>query len=508
MKAKHDFLLVALAYFVACMAMSEPAKAARLLHMDSADRIPGVYTVVFKSKTDLAALPAEALASIPTAPQILPLTELDTRNIASLLAQAANSTLTGIFFGDALTGFALEGVKDGIPAALLSDPRIDFIEPAVWVHPTGSPQTSPPWDLDRIDQRNLPTNGLYSYTTTAPDVDVYVLDTGVMEFHNEFTVACSGSIACTRVNSDTYVYGVFNPSAYVYCGNTNHNCGRVGLVLSTVYPMGGPDDPGDVCGHGTAMAGLIGGLNYGVAKGVRLRPIRIQTDCTDNGFNSQDIVAAINYSLASLLRTTSGSLAYPTVFNMSFASNSINTAIDNAVNSAVQAGVVVVVGAGNDNQNACTYSPAHLSQTTSVITAGASQSDDTAWWVSTMGGGTNWGNCVTLFAPGSNVVSAGIASLSDSRTSSGTSDATAIVSGIAALYLETHYGASPADVKSALVQAATPNKLSGNGFGPGSPNLLAYSLLPVGSQQAPPPGTVKTKGILASIISVLTSLFQ
>jgi len=153
------FFLIALAHFLACIIVSGPANAARLLHMDSADRIPGVYKVVFKAKADLDALPLEALSSTSIAPKLLPVTEADARQLASALAQAANGTLGATFFGTGLKGFALANVTDGnIPAALLSDPRVDFIEPAMWVHPTGSPQSSPPWHLDRIDQRNLPVS--------------------------------------------------------------------------------------------------------------------------------------------------------------------------------------------------------------------------------------------------------------------------------------------------------------------------------------------------------------
>ncbi len=426
--------------------------------------------------------------------------------------------MTHLFYADGARGFAVDGLPDDkIPNAILTDPRVDYIEPALWLTLHGSPQSAAPWHLDRIDQKNLPLDGSYSYTTSAPDVDVYVFDTGITVFHQEFQFTC-GTVAqpfsCYRVGEFTSGAS-FNSNNVIACYNSaSQGCNMYGINSNlAAYPMGYPDS-GDPCqgtplaGHGTAMASLIGGKTYGVAKSVRLHPYRV-ANCQGN-VDDRDLIAALQHALTYVPRLfPSGALAYPTVFNLSLGGSSIDTTLDNNVKNAIDKGIVVVVSAGNENANACTGSPADVP---TAIVVGASQADDQAWWQSTLGGGTNFGPCVSLFAPGAAILSAWNGSLTDTTANhlplpSGTSGAAAVVSGIAALYLESHFGAIPAAVKAAIIQSATVGKLSGTGFGPGSPNLLAYSLAPTGTQSPPPPGQTMS-GVTAAIIAAIYTLFN
>jgi hypothetical protein len=495
------------------VAIPAPVKAARLLHMDAKNRIPGAYKVIFKQKEEQNHMAASDLAGLRVAPNKRPESPLETEQLASALASAGNGKMTHLFYGDGSTGFAVEALPDDkIPDAYLTDPRIDYIEPALWLTLRGSPQTSAPWYLDRIDQRNLPGDGSYSYTTTAPDVDVYVFDTGITVFHQEFaTCPPQQSLYCTRVRLGT---NAGSTSGVTTCLNSaSRGCSSYNIGYVPTFDMGYPDS-GDPCqgtplaGHGTAMASLIGGNTFGVAKQVRLYAYRV-VNCQGK-IDDRDLVVALQNALSNLPRQfPSGALASPTVFNLSLGANSIDTTLDNNVKDAINKGVVVVVAAGNGNADACTGSPADVS---TAIVVGASQANDKAWWSTTFDG-TNYGRCVSLFAPGDAILSAWNGSLTDTTANhfsplpSGTSASAAFVSGIAALYLESHFGASPASVKAAIIQSATGGKLSGASFGPGSPNLLAYSLTPAGNQPPPPPGKTMS-GVTAAIISAIYSLLN
>jgi hypothetical protein len=164
MKAR-SLWLIALASLAGCITIPVPVNAARLLHMDSPNRIPGAYKVIFKSKEELDSIPLNALAPLAILPNVTPVTRVWTIQLANALAHAGNVAVTHTFYGAGLTGFGIDGIADGvIPDVLLSDPRIDYIEPAMRLSWAGSPQSTQSWLLDRIDQRNLPTDGLYSYT--------------------------------------------------------------------------------------------------------------------------------------------------------------------------------------------------------------------------------------------------------------------------------------------------------------------------------------------------------
>ena len=317
-------------------------------------------------------------------------------------------------YESALTGFA-GNLPEQAVFGLSHNPNIEFIEAdqVITIDATQSPAT---WGLDRIDQRNLPLNNSYTYNFTGAGVTAYIIDTGIRVTHNEFGGRAS--------------------SGYDFVDN---------------------DTNADDChGHGTHVAGTVGGSTYGVAKGVSLKAVRV-LNCSGSGTTS-GVIAGIDW-------VTSQHTTGKAVANMSLGGG-ISTALDNAVRNSIADGVVYAIAAGNSNRDACKFSPA---RTTEAITVGATTSTDARASYS------NKGSCLDLFAPGSSITSAWITSNTATNTISGTSMATPHVTGVAALYLEGH-NATPLQVRNAIVGAATPNVVGNPGRG--SPNLLLYSLVP------------------------------
>jgi subtilisin family serine protease len=311
----------------------------------------------------------------------------------------------------ALQGFSVSLTREAA-LALAEDPRVRFVEEDALMH-TMATQTGAPWGLDRIDQRDRPLNGTYNYNWTGSGVRAYVIDTGIRTSHTQF-----------------------------------------GGRASNVYDVNGGNGQ-DCNGHGTHVAGTIGGSTYGVAKGVMLRGVKV-FQCA-NTTSTSNIIAGVNYVTANRL--------LPAVANMSVggpASSSMDTAVQNLINS----GVTVAVSAGNENGvDACTRSPARLG---AAITVGSTTSSDARSSFS------NIGACLDLFAPGSSIPSAWYTSDTATATLSGTSMAAPHVTGVAALYKQAAPSASPSTIRNAIVNNATTNRLSG--IGSGSPNRLLYSL--------------------------------
>lgn len=327
----------------------------------------------------------------------------------------------GFTFRSAIKGFSVR-MNENQAAKMAEDPQVEFVEEDSVVTADAT-QTGATWGIDRIDQRDLPLNGTYTYNATGTGVTAYIIDTGIRTTHTQFGGrAISGF---TSIND----------------GNGTNDCH----------------------GHGTHVSGTVGGSTYGVAKNVTLVAVRV-LDCGGSGSTS-GVVAGIDWV------TSNHAAGAPAVANMSLGGGASST-LDAAVANSVADGVTYAIAAGNSNANACNFSPA---REPSAITVGSTTSTDARSSFS------NFGSCVDVFAPGSSITSSWNTSDTATNTISGTSMATPHVAGVAALFLENNSGASPATVAAAITGSATPNHV-GNA-GTGSPNLLLYSLLTA----APPP---------------------
>jgi serine protease len=326
-------------------------------------------------------------------------------------------------FENALRGFTVR-MSATAAAALARSPGVRYVEQDS-VREIVATQTGATWGLDRIDQRDRPTNGTYIYDTDASAVDVYIIDTGIRSTHTDFgnRVSAVGYTAITD-------------------GNGTNDCN----------------------GHGTHVAGTVAGATYGVAKGVTLHAVRV-LGCNGSGSTS-GVIAGIDWVTANHIK--------PAVANMSLGGGA-STALDDAVRNSIAAGVTYAIAAGNSNTNACNSSPARVTQ---ALTVGSSTNADARSSFS------NFGTCVDLFAPGSSITSAWHTSDIATNTISGTSMASPHVAGVAALYLAGDPAAQPATVHAALVNNASLNKLTG--IGTGSPNRLLYSRFGTSPVDTPP----------------------
>ncbi|MFO1278818.1 MAG: S8 family peptidase [Burkholderiaceae bacterium] len=317
-------------------------------------------------------------------------------------------------FSKGLKGFVAT-LPDGAVAKVRNDPIVDFVEQdqIATINVTENLPTGG-WGLDRIDQVDRPLDTLYHYSGTGTGVKAFIIDTGIRASHQEFG----------------------------------------GRVVSGYTAISDGNGTNDCNGHGTHVAGTVGGTTWGVAKGVTLVPVRV-LDCTGSGAYS-GVIAGIDWVANSNLR--------PAVANLSLGGGT-SAALDAAIAGAVSKGVTVVVAAGNSNADACNYSP---SRAPSAITVGATTSSDARASYS------NYGSCLDIFAPGSSITSAWNTSDVATNSISGTSMASPHVAGVAALVLEGKPSSSPASVASFLTSSASLNKLTS--IGAGSPNRLVYSL--------------------------------
>ncbi|GLY52745.1 S8 family peptidase [Lentzea sp. NBRC 102530] len=317
-------------------------------------------------------------------------------------------------YSAALNGFSVTGMSDRQARRLAADPDVEFVERNT-VATIQATQSNPVWGLDRIDQANLPLSKSYTYPNTASNVNAYVLDTGIRKTHSEFEGRAT----------DGYDF-IDNDSVAQDCQ-----------------------------GHGTHVAGTVGGKTYGVAKKAKLVGVRV-LDC--NGSGPWDtIIRGIDWVTANGKK--------PAVVNMSLGGSGTNASLENAVRRSISAGFTYVLAGGNSGQDSCNFTPA---RTPEAITVGASDRDDKrSIWTA---GSSNWGTCLDIWAPGSDIVSASHSTDTGTRSMGGTSMASPHVAGAAALYLSANPSATPAQVRNALVGAATPNKLTD--IRTGSPNLL------------------------------------
>ncbi|MBA0125346.1 S8 family peptidase [Haloechinothrix sp. YIM 98757] len=357
---------------------------------DNPDAIEGSYIVVFDDSVPNAAADETAHSH----------------------AQRRNAEVEHTYSA-AIRGYAAEmSERDARQAA--NDPEVAYVEQNTTVELQQEEQPNPPsWGLDRIDQRDLPLDDVYGYSTTASNVNSYILDTGINYSHNDFE-------------------------------------GRAQPGFDAI----GDGRNGEDCqGHGTHVAGTVGGSAHGVAKGTNLYSVRV-LDCDGRGTNA-GVIDGVDW----VTENHQG----PAVANMSLGGGA-STALDDAVRSSVASGVTYAVASGNDNADACNYSPARVAE---ALTVNATTSSDSRSSFS------NYGTCTDIFAPGSSITSAWIGSDSATNTISGTSMASPHVAGAAALYLADNPSAGPGEVKDALESNATSGVVSNPGSG--SPNRLLYT---------------------------------
>ncbi|MBZ9749874.1 S8 family peptidase [Deinococcus sp. HMF7604] len=340
---------------------------------------------------------------------------------ANLTVQDAGSLISSLnldpqgvtvqhLYTQTIQGFAAKLSAQNL-ATLRSDPRVKYIEQDGLMHMTAT-QTGATWGLDRIDQRNLPLNGSYVYDATGSGLRAYIIDTGIRTTHTNF-----GGRAIWGTNTT---------------GDGNNS---------------------DCQGHGTHVAGTVGSSTYGVAKGVTLVAVKV-LNCQGSGSNS-GVIAGVNWAVGNKGSATA-------VANMSLGGG-FSQAVNDAVNSAASRNLVMVVAAGNENQNACNVSPASAAN---AITVGSTTRTDARSSFS------NYGSCVDIFAPGSDITSTWNTSNTATNTISGTSMASPHVAGAAVLELA--LGAnSTGSITNAIISSSTPNKVTNAGAG--SPNRLLYT---------------------------------
>ncbi|MEN8278213.1 S8 family peptidase [Acinetobacter baumannii] len=313
-----------------------------------------------------------------------------------------------------LKGFAIY-LPDTAGAAFIEamkkNPHVLSVESDTIVNIDATTQSNPDWGLDRIDQKALPLNSTYSYLQTGSGTTAYIVDTGILSSHQEFS----------------------------------------GRVLSGYTAISDGNGTTDCNGYGTHVAGTVGGTTYGVAKNVNLVPIRI-LGCDGSGASS-NVIAGLDWILKNGKK--------PAVVNMSLG-GATSSSLDSAVENLYNNGYVMVVAAGNSNTDACTSSPARVSK---AITVAATDNTDTRASYS------NYGSCVDIFAPGSQINSSWIGNNTATKILNGTSMATPHVAGVVAEMLQSTPTASPQTISTNLLNQASSNVVKNPS---GSPNRLLY----------------------------------
>jgi len=293
---------------------------------------------------------------------------------------------------------------------------------------TCSSESNPDWGLARVNHRNYTEGVSYTYDYTnggdGAGIDAYIIDTGIYCENDDFT---SKKVGTCTFGYSSVKSGIINPVVDTTDGN----------------------------GHGTHCAGTVGGQTYGVAKEANLIAVKVLSDSGSG--STSGVIDGINWVAGQVAASKK-----PSVANLSLGGGFSETQND-AVEAAVNAGVVMVVAAGNDDKDACDYSPASAP---SAVTVAASDSSNTRAYYS------NYGSCVDVFGPGTDITSAWIGSPSATKTISGTSMASPHVCGVSAKYLSENPSSSVAQINAKIVADATPNQISDVN---GSPNLIAYT---------------------------------
>ncbi|MFM6948285.1 MAG: S8 family serine peptidase [Aquirufa sp.] len=299
----------------------------------------------------------------------------------------------------ALKGFAVSNLNSKAIEGIKKNPKVAYVEQDMEVFAVGTQSPTPSWGLDRVDQTSLPLNNTYNYTSTGSGVKAYIIDTGIKLDHVDFT-------------------------------------GRVvkGIdVIDKTFKDGN--------GHGTHVAGTVGGTTYGIAKGVTLVAVRV---LNNNGSGTiSGVIAGIDW-------VTNNHTPGPAVANMSLGGG-VSASLDAAVRNSIADGVVYCIAAGNSAADASTASPARV---TEAITVAASDVYDNFAYYS------NYGSIVDIIAPGTNITSDWNTSKTATKTISGTSMATPHVTGVAAQLLSVNPTLAPADVQSLIKSSASSTQIS------------------------------------------------
>lgn len=416
---------------IALLMTATPVLATAHVHKVT-NPIPGQYIVVYRSG---AVRPLGS--SVLRGPSV--------HELASGMALAHNAIVRRNF-EHAIKGSVMD-MTAAQAEALANDPRVAYVGQDERIEVAGSEANPPSWGLDRIDQRALPLNDSYSYDSDGSGVDVYVADSGIRSTHVDFGGRVDTANSFTAINDG---YGTE-----------------------------------DCLGHGTMVAGVIGGTLMGAAKAVTLHSVRI-ADCW-GGSSTSLLISGVDWITqqieANTVTTTSGHGKHATtttvkpraIVNISI-SGPPAVPLDQAIESSIQAGAVYVVAAGNDSADACTDS---VTADPNAIVVGASNKYDQ------VAGFSNQGPCVDLFAPGTNIVT----DLATDDTAvapyfSGTSASSPAVAGAAAAYWSQHPNATAAEVEAAIIDGATTGVLTG--LTSGSPNRLLFSGSATSSLDAPP----------------------
>ena len=295
------------------------------------------------------------------------------------------------------------------------DDSVDYIEPNRMVFINSVQTSTPSWGLDRLDSPELLLDDNYHYNKTGRGVHAYIVDSGINANHEEFQ-------------------------------------GRIGSGYDFIENDAVANDEN---GHGTHVAGTIGGTKYGVSKEVTLHSLKVFA--ATGGTPRSVILNALDWILANHQA--------PAVVNMSLGGEGVSEAYRQMISKLVRSGIVVVVAAGNSTADACNFSPAFSED---AITVASSDRFDYFSYFS------NYGNCVDIIAPGEDIVSADFSSNNGSDIKSGTSMASPHVTGAVALYFETHPNASVTEVKTSLFNQSSKNKIKG--YLQETPNQLLYTL--------------------------------
>jgi subtilisin family serine protease len=358
-----------------------------LLAVESKSAVPGQYLVIFRNDTTKEQRAAHTI------------------NLLKSINGDSEQEILHVWNIEDFHGFAARLSDAKLAEQRTFDDVIDYIENDQEVHVAAcASQSTADWGLDRTDQKTVNLDGNFRYTSTGgAGVNSYIVDTGINIAHTDF-----GGRAKWGAN---------------YADTTNSDCN----------------------GHGTHVAGTVGGKTYGIAKSTTLIAVKV-LNCAGSGTNA-GVISGINYVADQYKATRKTSVA-----NMSLGGG-YSAALNNAVAAAISAGVTFVVAAGNENQDACNTSPA---STPSAVTVGATTIDAISGVDKDVRASfSNYGTCVTIMAPGELIRSAWIGSNTATKTISGTSMASPHVCGVAALYLDSNPSATPAQVKSALISSAT-----------------------------------------------------